>query len=166
MGVFKKIFTMPFRLNEKRKVNKYLKNVNISQIDSLNGYDFEEYIATLFESCGFKCDTTPKSKDNGVDIIATKNNIKIAIQTKLYYNHKVSNSAIQQVYTGCIYHKCDIPMVITNSFFSKPSQQVAKSLKVLRFDRKHLENIINKSKSDKKYILDNIMYNYLNSSEN
>ncbi len=165
MGLIKNIFTFPFRLNEKHKTNKYLKSIKLSQIDSLNGYDFEEYIATLFESCGFKCDKTPKSKDNGVDIIATKNNIKIAIQTKLYYNRKVGNKAIQEVYTGSKFHNCNIPMVVTNSFFSEPAKTVGASLSVVLFDRNVLEKVINSNSNDKKYIFDNVIYNYLIKSQ-
>ena len=165
MGALKNIFTFPFRLREKRKADKYFKHITLSQIDSLNGYDFEEYIALLFESVGFKCDKTHKSKDNGVDIIAIKNNIRLAIQTKLYYNHKVGNKAIQEVYTGNVYHKCNIPIVITNSYFSQPAINIAQEFKVLLIDRKSLHNIINSNKNDKIYYFENMIYNYINNNE-
>lgn len=166
MGIIKKIFTHPFEWYERRKANKYLDGITMSKIDSLNGYDFEEYIKLLLESVGFKCDTTPKSKDNGVDIVATKNNIKLAIQTKLYYNRKVGNKAIQEVYTGNMFYKCNIPLVITNACFSSPATEIAKQLNVILIDRKSLEYIINLDKSDKLYYFESIIYNYIQDNFN
>ena len=166
MSFLKNIFSLPFSLVENYKIKKYINSISITNIDSLNGYDFEEYVSALLKICGFKCDTTPRSKDNGVDIIAKKNNIRIAIQTKLYYNHKVSNSAIQEVYTGCIYHKCNIPIVITNSYFSKPAIAIANELNVVLLDRNVLEKITKSDIKDKKYIIETLIYNYVYNLEN
>lgn len=140
------------------KLNRFIKNTTIDKIDSISGYDFEEYIVALFESAGFECKHTSKSKDNGIDLIACKNNISIAIQTKLYYKTKVSNSAVQEVYTGKCFYDCDMAIVVTNSHFSAPAIAVAKKLDVGLIDRELLECLILKSYKERKYILDNLIY--------
>ena len=42
---------------------------DISQIDIMEGYEFEEYLKTLFFYEGYQTETTTKSRDYGADII-------------------------------------------------------------------------------------------------
>lgn len=148
------------------RLNRFIKNITIDKIDSVSGYDFEEYVVALFESAGFECRHTPKSKDNGVDLIASKNNMSIAIQTKLYYKTKVSNSAVQEVYTGKSFYDCDMAVVITNSHFSAPAIAVSEKLDVGLIDRETLVDLISKPYKERKYILDNLIYKlYTNKTE-
>ena len=51
----------------------------------MDGYKFEEAVATLFENMGYHSIVTPKSGDGGVDIILTKDNKKIAVQCKHHF---------------------------------------------------------------------------------
>lgn len=146
--------------NKFRKIqlNKFIQSTPIEKIDSISGYDFENYVSTLFESVGFDCKPTPKSKDNGIDLIVKKDGISVAIQTKLYYNHKVSNSAIQEVYTGADYFDTTLSLVITNWYFSAPAITVAEKLNVGLIDRTTLTNLIKSNVRDREYILDNLIY--------
>ena len=73
---------------------------------------------------------TPPSGDHGVDIIAFKNGYSFAIQCK-YYSYPVGNRAVQEVYTGCSFYGCDIPVVITNHVFTVQAKQEASRLDVL-----------------------------------
>lgn len=142
----------------RRKQNNLITNTPIEKVDSISGYDFEQYVLALFESAHFTCIQTSKSKDNGVDLIAKKNNISIAIQTKLYYKRSVSNSAIQEVYTGAHYYNCTLSLVVTNSHFSNPAISVAQKLNVGLIDRDILSNLISASSREREYIIDNIIY--------
>jgi HJR/Mrr/RecB family endonuclease len=58
--------------------------LNSGEIDQMNGYEFEEYIAKLLIKLGYKSATvTKKSGDFGADIIAVdKNNKRVAVQCK------------------------------------------------------------------------------------
>lgn len=143
---------------KKLKLNKFIQSTPIEKIDSISGYDFENYVSTLFESAGFDCKATPKSKDNGVDLIATKDGISVSIQTKLYYHHKVSNSAVQEVYTGADYFGTTLSLVVTNWYFSSPAISVAEKLNVGLIDRTALTNLIKSNAPEREYILDNLIY--------
>lgn len=142
----------------KAKLNRFIQNTPIEKIDSLSGYDFEKYVCSLFESASFSCKTTSKSKDNGVDLLAQKDGITIAIQTKLYYNHKVSNSAIQEVYTGADFLDTNLSLVVTNWYFSTPATAVAQKLNVGLIDRNMLTRIISTTPKNREYLLDNLIY--------
>lgn len=130
-------------LRKKHCTKCIFKNIDINLIDSLNGYDFEELVAVMFKAKGFKVSTTPKSKDYGADIIAQKRNLKIVIQTKLYYNHTVGNRAIQEIHTAKHYYNAHIASVVTNWSFSKPAKDMADKLNVKLIDRQEIINIIN-----------------------
>ena len=83
------------------------------------GYDYEEYCCEYLKKHGYKrVIQTPKSGDHGIDIIAVKHRKKYAFQCK-YYENKIGNRAVQEAYTGCSFYDCDIPVVITNSTFTR-----------------------------------------------
>ncbi|NYE07854.1 HJR/Mrr/RecB family endonuclease [Bacillus niacini] len=83
---------------------------------------------------------TQVTGDKGVDIIAYKNSKKIAIQCKRY-DAKLTNTAIQQVFSGQHIYKCDEACVITNSFFTEQAIDDARKLQVRLIDRKSLFNL-------------------------
>lgn len=83
----------------------------------LRGYDFEEYLARVFENLGFQVEQRGQSGDQGVDLIVMSEGVRIAIQAKGYVA-SVSNSAIQEVFTGSRIFDCNRYAVITNSRFT------------------------------------------------
>ncbi len=161
----KNLFCYPFlkvkKIIQKKRVNKFFQSTNISKIDALDGYDFEVLVCVLFENSGFKCDLTPKSKDNGVDLIAKKDFHSLAVQTKLYYQHSVGNKAIQEAFTGKNFYNCDIAVVVTNSTFSKSAVETAKKLNVLLIDREILFKIIKQTTKQNEEFFDSLIYNNL-----
>lgn len=121
-------------LSEKKVERTY----TIEDVDLLNGIEFEQFISTLFVRLGFKTAVTKSTKDQGVDIIAEKDKIKYAIQTKCYAN-TVSNSAIQEVVAGLSFYQCDKAVVVTNSFFTDSAIELAKANGVILWDRNILK---------------------------
>lgn len=132
---------------EKIKKKKYIERlskgelkdskIKISDIDLMSGYEFEKFISKLFQKMGYKAYATQESNDQGVDVIAEKGDVKVAIQTKCY-NGTVGNSAIQEIVAGMKYYEADKAMVITNSTFTKSAVELAKKNNVQLWDRKTL----------------------------
>lgn len=79
--------------------------------------EFERYIGDIFCHLGFTIEVTGKSGDQGVDVIACRGPLRVAIQAKRYID-SVGNSAIQQVYAGMAYHRCDRCIVVSTSNFT------------------------------------------------
>lgn len=52
---------------------------------NMDGYEFENAVAKLYQQIGYRSFVTPKSGDGGVDIILTKDNKKIAVQCKHHF---------------------------------------------------------------------------------
>ena len=72
------------------------------------GEEYEVMCCQKLKQHGFThIETTPKSGDHGIDILAHRAGKKYAIQCK-YYSSPVGNHAIQEAYSGCAYYRYDI----------------------------------------------------------
>lgn len=109
----------------------------IADIDSMDGIEFEHYLADLLRKRGFTDVKLTEKYDLGVDIIARKNGLTWGIQAKCY-SGTVKAAAVRQAYTALPRYKCDRAMVITNSTYSRPAQLLASDTKSVLVDRSAL----------------------------
>lgn len=65
---------------------------------SLNGWQFEEEVADIFEKNGYKTRVTPGSGDGGVDIIMYKDGLKYIVQCKRYNGHKATPQELRALW--------------------------------------------------------------------
>lgn len=127
---------------EKKLMMKKIKDTyDINDVDLMNGYEFEKFICLLFTKMGFDCEVTKSSGDQGIDIVAKKDNIKIGIQAKCYSN-KVTNSAIQEVVAGIKYYNCNKALVVTNNYFTSSAIELAQINNVILWNRDILKEKI------------------------
>lgn len=127
------------------KIKRY-SNAQIKQIDQMSGTDFEEYSAFLLEKCGYsKPRITKKYGDQGIDIITSKDDLKIGFQCKRW-KKKVGNKAVQEVHAGIGYYSLDKAIVITNSYYTESAKELAKKLNVELWNRNDLIKLIENSK--------------------
>jgi septal ring factor EnvC (AmiA/AmiB activator) len=93
---------------------------------AMRSVEFEQYLERVFQLLGYQTQTTNTTGDQGVDLIVEKAGRKIAVQVKGYF-HSVSNSAIQQAFTGMRYYNCHACAVVTNSKFTASAIELAES---------------------------------------
>ncbi|WP_341285189.1 restriction endonuclease [Priestia megaterium] len=117
--------------------HKTLVKSDISQIDLMNGVQFEEYLGELFRTMGYKVENTPRSGDYGADLILKKGRRKIAVQAKRYKG-RVGISAVQQIIGAKNFYKADDIWVVTNSYYSKPAKNLGAVNNVKLIDREEL----------------------------
>lgn len=110
----------------------------ITNIDSMNGYEFEHFCAKVLQINGFcNINVTKASSDQGVDIIALKDGIRCAVQCKRYSNN-VGNKAVQEVIAGMQYYNCSIGIVMTNNYFTQSAKELANRAEIILWDRNFL----------------------------
>lgn len=113
-----------------------------SDIDLMEGHDFEYYCAELLKGRGFQeVEVTRGSGDYGIDILAEKEGITYAIQCKCY-TAPVGVKAVQEAYAGRDYYDRMVGAVLTNQYFTQPAVEAAKKLKILLWDRGYLESML------------------------
>lgn len=131
-------------LKEKEQVESLLNNekkraaISLATIDLMSGEQFEIFITNLFNNLGYKAEKTKASGDQGIDVIATKGKVKIAIQTKCY-SKPVGNHAIMEAVAGGKYYNADKVMVVTNSTFTRSARELAQANNVILWDRSILK---------------------------
>lgn len=114
----------------------------LARIDSLEGHDFEYYVARLLQAYGFEnVSVTQGSGDYGVDIIAYAGEEKIAIQCK-HYAKPVGIKAVQEVYAGKMHYNAAEAVVVTNSTFTDAAFTLAQETGVRLWDRDSLKQML------------------------
>jgi HJR/Mrr/RecB family endonuclease len=82
-----------------------------------DGEYFEQLVMEMYSYYGYSIKKTSTTGDQGVDLIMTNEIEKIAVQCKRY-KANVNNKAVQEVFTGMHFYKCDKAMVVTSSAFT------------------------------------------------
>lgn len=134
--------------NHKILLEFYTSEINMKQknFDTMEGHEFEHFCANILIKNGFKnVKVTSGSGDQGIDIIAFKDDIKYGIQCKCYHS-AIGNKAVQEVYAGKTFYNCHIGVVLTNRNFTKSAIELAKNNGIILWDRKKLLQMIENCK--------------------
>ncbi len=107
----------------------------------MNPDQFEQIIALNYKAKGYECNVRGGSYDYGVDIIAKKSNISIAIQAKMYDKREVNYEAIMYLYAGVKLLNCSEGLLITTGIVRKNAKEVAKKLGIKIIEKWKPESI-------------------------
>ena len=126
--------------NKKNKTKKQAKKIK-------TGVDYERYVGEILQQNEYQVKETPTTGDQGVDLIATKNNIRIAIQCK-FYSKPVGNKAVQEVATGKEFYDCEYACVVSNNTYTLSAKKLASASNVLLFNESNIVEGLNEIISD------------------
>lgn len=106
--------------------------------DAMNGVDFENFCMDLLKRNGYKnVHGTKTSGDQGIDILAEKDDIRYGIQCKCYRG-SVGNASVQQAFSGKSFYNCHVAVVMTNSSFTQSAVELAQKNNVLLWGKTKL----------------------------
>lgn len=121
------------------------------RIDFMDGYEFEAFITELYSKLKYSAVNTKGSGDQGVDVLVTDNlGYKTGIQVKRS-NSKVSNRAVQEIFSGINYYSCQNGIVITNNFFTNSAIDLAARNNIELINRTKLRTLIKNAYSNDFY---------------
>ena len=100
--------------------------VSITTIDEMSGTDFEKYVADIFRRNGWDVSGTRATADYGVDLIAERDDRRVAVQCKRL-GIPVGIDAVQQVVSGAAHYHCNASMVVSNQEFTRAATVLARS---------------------------------------
>lgn len=144
---YKKIYEVDYKVRKMERrlgsgSDSTVRKILIDEIDTLNGVEFEKFLLDLFSNLGYRVEQTKGSGDQGVDVLAYKNDECVAIQAKCY-SSSVGNSAVQQVAAGMRHYNSEKGMVVTNNYFTSSAKELAQSNGIILWDRDKLSEMIN-----------------------
>ncbi len=101
---------------------------------------YEAYCAEQLRRAGWQAYVTGHSGDQGVDVIASKDGVRLILQCKLY-NHPVGNDAVQEAFAGRTFERAQYAAVVTNNTYTPAAQQLAETNGVLLLHYSELAGI-------------------------
>lgn len=147
----------------KKLINNYysnkLKNSTIHEIDSMDGFQFEQYLSVLFKGDGYRVNVTKSRGDFGADLILNKGSKTIAIQAKRYAK-PVGIKAVQEVIASIPYYQADEGWVVCTNSFTKSAEELATAAKNINLiDKDQLVNLVLKMNPDAHRVAKNTLQN-------
>jgi len=138
------------RIKEEDELKEFEKNLTSEQrggvistnYETLDGYQFEEFLCTIFEHLGYITVRTKLSGDQGADLIMKKDGETIVVQAKRYEG-PVPNSAVQAIVAAKVHYHADRAMVVTTGEFTRSAIELSLSNRVELWDGKKLASVIN-----------------------
>ena len=111
----------------------------------MDGFEYEAYCARVLTDAGWKVSNKGDTGDQGVDLIAQRKDMIVAIQCKRYRG-SVGNSAVQEIFAGrlTVSPKAHAA-VVTNAAFTRSAKELAQATGVYLLqhdDLPQLENLI------------------------
>lgn len=116
---------------------KLILSSDITTIDLMEGYEFEEYLKSLFFYDDWAVEVTKKSRDYGADLILVRGQDKIVVQAKRY-NKTVGSKCVAEIVGAMKHYNATEGWVVTNSHFSSQAETLAKDNQVRLIDREEL----------------------------
>ena len=103
--------------------NNYSKTIKESY---KKGIKFENHCKEILKQHGWEVKETPNTGDQGVDLIASINDLRICIQCK-DHEKAIGNKAVQEISAGKLFWKGTHAILVSKSGFTKSAKQLAKS---------------------------------------
>jgi len=117
------------------KAIKVAKAMITDDYDYMSGEEFEEFCADILRGNGYtNVEVTKASGDHGIDVLASKDGLRYAIQCKRY-SKPVGNKAVQEAYSGKAIYKADVAVVMSNMDFTSQAIDDARKLGVELWNR-------------------------------
>ena len=127
------LIALPIRAARRRRLSKS----GIDDIDRMGGKVFEQYLEVLFSRLGYSVERTRFVGDYGGDLVLRKGGIRTVVQAKRYAK-SVGVKAIQEAVAAKGYYDCTAAMVVSNSNYTRPAQELARKNSVVLWGRERL----------------------------
>ena len=107
------------------------------EIDGMEGHEFEAAVADLLRLRGFDQIVRNRGFDKGADIVAVKNGVRTAVQTKRW-GTPVNLKAVRQLVDGVKRYGCARGLLVTNHYLTPPAIECAEEWGIEVWDRREL----------------------------
>lgn len=136
---FEERYLKPEKVKEIKSTRIGLKN----NFRDYSPYEFEKFIAELFERIGYETEVTSKSRDFGLDVIAKKADKTLGIQAKRYKeNNTVGAQDIQNTLGSRYKAGADQTILVTTSKFTVAAEEQARGAPIELWDKEKLHEMV------------------------
>lgn len=124
------------KIRNRLKIKRWLGSnfMDLKVIESLDGYDLEDYVFEQFKLMGLDVRALGKSCDYGVDIIVGEYGLQVK-----HYSGPIGISAVREVYAGSHYYGVK-PVLIGTNYYTSYAIDMAKVLEIELIDVDDIKN--------------------------
>lgn len=125
----------------------YQESFQEDKIDKMSGIEFERFCAELLVKCGYSnVRLTTCSGDQGIDVLAEKDELKWGFQCKRWgLETHIGNDVIHKTFAGKAFYHCDIAAVITTTTFTRKAEEYARETGIILWGRDKLYDMLKKA---------------------
>lgn len=105
-----------------------------------DGLDYERYCAERLTRAGWRTHRTPASGDQGADIVAVQDGLRLVVQCKRL-SKPVGNAAVQEAAAALRYWDGDRAAVVSNAGFTPAARRLATATGVLLMHHEALDTL-------------------------
>ena len=117
--------------------NSYIKK---NKENYSKGISFENHCMEILKDNGWQVKETPTTGDQGVDIIASIEDVRICIQCK-NHNKAIGNKAVQEISAGKLYWEGTHAVLVSKSGFTQSAYNLAKANNVRLLNDTELKDL-------------------------
>jgi hypothetical protein len=132
-GTLKFFFLAPPVVNAMAIALAWVEEAQVDDILPNDGHDYEHWCSRKIEEQGWSVVVTKASGDQGVDVIASRDSITVAVQCKRYTT-PIGNKAVQEAFSGAKHYNADVAAVIGTGGFTASAQDLARATNVILLD--------------------------------
>ncbi len=110
--------------------------------DDMTPGEFERFCAEELRRVGWNARVTLQSRDQGVDVVAEKDGVRVVFQCKLYAR-PVGNKAVQEAAAAKAHEQASYGAVVTNNRYTQAAEQLASTNEILLLHYRDLPNLEN-----------------------
>ncbi|MGO9209949.1 MAG: restriction endonuclease [Terriglobales bacterium] len=108
--------------------------------DDMSPSEFEAFCAEELRRNGWEARVTLQSRDQGVDVIAEKDHVRVVLQCKLY-SSPVGNHAVQEAAAARAHEQANFGIVVSNQRYTEPAKQLATTNGILLLHYRDLKDL-------------------------
>jgi restriction system protein len=110
-------------------------------IHAMTPEDYEHRCAEILRRAGWGAEVTGQSGDQGVDVVAERAGLTVAIQCKLHFAGPVGNKAVQEVHAAAGFIEAAHAVVVSNGDYTRSAEHLAQKLGVLLLHHSELAGL-------------------------
>jgi restriction system protein len=113
----------------------------------MQGHEYESFVGGRLRLHGWQVTRTPTTGDQGVDLVAERGGIRVAIQCKRSQS-AIGNSAVQEANAGAVHYECPLAAVVSDAPFTPAARRLAKTTRVALLHHEQLSSLGSASADD------------------
>lgn len=110
--------------------------------DDMTPIGFEIFCAEELRRAGWNARVTRQGRDQGVDVVAEKGEVRVVVQCK-FYIRPVGNKSVQEAAAARAHEQARYGIVVTNNTYTTAAKQLASTNGILLLHYSQLQNLHN-----------------------